>query len=357
MRKYNTSTLRIALHIGGWILLFLLPPLVTQTEVKLPSTFGEIMNWVIVIVFFYINYLWLIPHYLSKRKFVIYFACISFMLATCYFTNEIYIRHVHKIEIAKHSDEERRNDEPRKRFPRYRAYFSSLFCFAVLALGTSIRVTESWYENEKQKKEMENQKLGAELSLLKSQINPHFFFNTLNSIYSLAIIKSDKTPEAVLKLSEIMRYIIYDTERKVVPLSKEVEYIANYIELQRLRLPEEIKVIFKTSLGKEDSVIEPLLLLPFVENAFKHGVDIEKSRKISVVITQTGKELQLHVENPLLEDDVNDKNGQSGIGMNNTLKRLRLLYQDNFTFTAGPVKNNYVVNLVLKLKENEVSDS
>jgi two-component system LytT family sensor kinase len=264
---------------------------------------------------------------------------------------------MHKIEMAKHSNDEHRKDEPRKKFPQYRAYFSSLFCFAVLALGTSIKVTESWYENEKQKKEMENQKLGAELSLLKSQINPHFFFNTLNSIYSLAIVKSDKTPEAVLKLSEIMRYIIYDTERKVVPLSKEVEYIANYIELQRLRLPEEIKVIFKTSLGKEESVIEPLLLLPFVENAFKHGIDIEKNRKISIVIIQTGNELQLHVENPLLEDDVNAKNGQSGIGINNTLKRLRLLYQDNFTFTAGPVKNNYVVNLVLKLKENEVSDS
>ena len=101
-------------------------------------------------------------------------------------------------------------------------------------MGTSIRVTEGWYSNEKQKKEMENQKLGAELSLLKSQINPHFFFNTLNSIYSLAIVKSDRTPEAVMKLSELMRYIIYDTERKLVPLSKEVEYIANYIELQRL---------------------------------------------------------------------------------------------------------------------------
>jgi sensor histidine kinase YesM len=344
-------------HIAGWILLFLLPPLVMETEVKLPATFGEIMNWVIVIVFFYINYLWLIPHYLSKGRFISYFLGIFLMLTTCYFANEIYIRHEHKVELAKHGEDRRENDERRRRRPRFRGYYSSLFCFAVLALGTSIRVTENWYVNEKQKKEMENQKLGAELSLLKSQINPHFFFNTLNSIYSLAIIKSERTPEAILKLSELMRYIIYDTERRVVPLLKEVEYIANYIELQRLRLPREIKVIFKTSLGKEETVIEPLLLLPFVENAFKHGVDIGKGGKISITITQTGNELQLHVENPLVDDDINAKNGQSGIGMNNTLKRLRLLYQDNFTITAGPVKNNYVVNLVLKLKENEVSDS
>jgi sensor histidine kinase YesM len=265
---------------------------------------------------------------------------------------------MHKKEAARHSDNgQQKEEQPPKKRIRFRGYNSVLFCFAVLALGTSIKVTENWYENEKQRKEMENQKLGAELSLLKSQINPHFFFNTLNSIYSLAIIKSDKTPEAVVKLSEIMRYIIYDTERKLVPLSKEVEYIANYIELQRLRLPEEIKVIFKTKLGKEESVIEPLLLLPFVENAFKHGVDIEKGGVISVSITQTGNELQLHVENPLIDADINNKSGQSGIGMNNTLKRLELLYHDNFSITNGPVKKNYIVDLILKLKENEVFDS
>ena len=154
-----------------------------------------------------------------------------------------------------------------------------------------------------------------------------------------------------------MRYIIYDTERKLVPLSKEIEYIANYIELQRLRLPEDIKVKFKTDIGEGESVIEPLLLLPFVENAFKHGIDIEKGGKISIVISLTGNELKLHVENPLVDKDVNVYNGSSGVGMSNTLKRLKLLYNDNFTFSSGPVKSNYVVDLVLKLKENEVSDS
>jgi two-component system LytT family sensor kinase len=355
--KIKKVLLRVGIHLAGWVLLYLLPPLVLQTDVKLPANFGDYMYWFIIVVCFYVNYFWLIPNYLSKGRFVLYFLGIFIMLSTNYFANEIYIRHIIKVEESKHVDVDSKDDKPRKKHPRYRGYNSALFCFAVLALGTSIKVTESWYENEKQKKEMENQKLGAELSLLKSQINPHFFFNTLNSIYSLAIIKSDKTPEAVVKLSEIMRYIIYDTERKLVPLSKEVEYIANYIELQRLRLPEETNVIFKTSLGKEESVIEPLLLLPFVENAFKHGVDAEKGGKISVTIAQTGNELQLHVENPLIEDHVTYNNRQSGIGMNNTLKRLKLLYQDNFTLTAGPVKKNYVVDLVLKLKENEMPDS
>jgi two-component system LytT family sensor kinase len=347
----------LVIHITGWILLYLMPPLVLQTEVKLPANFGDYMHWFIVIVCFYINYFWLIPRYLTKRRFLPYFLGIFIMLFTTFFANEIHIRHIIKVEQAKRAEDGNIAERSRKKHPHYRGYNSVLFCFAVLALGTSIKVTMNWYENEKQRKEMENQKLGAELSLLKSQINPHFFFNTLNSIYSLAIIKSDKTPEALVKLSEIMRYIIYDTERKLVPLSKEVEYIANYIELQRLRLPKEIKVIFKTRLGVEESVIEPLLLLPFIENAFKHGVDIEKGGNISVDITQTGSELRLHVENPLIDMDINNKNGKSGIGMNNTLKRLKLIYQDNFTISAGPIKNNYVVELILKLKENEVPDS
>lgn len=349
---------RIFIHLAGWILLYLLPPLVLQTEVRLPSNFGDYMYWTIVIVFFYVNYLWLIPRYLSRRKFFPYFLFIFLMLVFAYSANEMYIRHVHRVEAAMRGETvNSTSEQPKRKFPRYRGYNAVLFSFALLALGTSIKVYQDWYENEKQKKEMENQKLGAELSLLKSQINPHFFFNTLNSIYSLAIIKSSRTSEAVLKLSEIMRYIIYDTERKLVPLSKEVEYIANFIELQRLRLPDEIKVRFKTDLGEGESVIEPLLLLPFVENAFKHGVDVEKGGTIDISVIRKRNELRLHVENPLVEDNINPIEGQSGFGMKNTLKRLKLLYQDNFTFSAGPVKTSYVVELVLKLKENEVSDS
>jgi hypothetical protein len=352
----SNRILRIFYHIGGWILLYLLPPLALQSELKLPHNFGDFMYWFIVIICFYINYLWLVPRFLIKGKFPQYFAFIFLMLVFTYSANEIYIRQAHRIEDAKNGVTRQKEEQPRRKWPRFRGYNSALFCFAVLALGTSIKATESWYENEKQRKEMENQKLGAELSLLKSQINPHFFFNTLNSIYSLAIIKSDRTPEAVIKLSEIMRYIIYDTERKEVPLSKEVEYIANYIELQRLRLSKQIQIEFTTELSKEESIIEPLLLLPFVENAFKHGIDPETGGKIIVSIVQEGNILRLHVENPIVENNTS-KNGSSGLGMSNTLKRLKLLYHDNYTLTAGPVDRSYILDLILKLKENEMPDS
>jgi two-component system LytT family sensor kinase len=347
----------VIFHIAGWVLLYLLPPLITQSEIKLPENFGDVMNWILVIAFFYVNYLWLVPNYLSKSRFLIYFITIFLMLSSCYFASVTYASHRYRMEALEHRPNDPQQGMQHHRPPRFRGYFSALFCFTILALSTSIRVTEGWYSNEKQKKEMENQKLGAELSLLKSQINPHFFFNTLNSIYSLAIVKSGRTPEAVLKLSELMRYIIYDTERKLVPLSKEVEYIANYIELQRLRLPDEVKVHLKTDLGDADAFIEPLLLLPFVENAFKHGVDVEKGGSILIDIKLTGNNLKLHVVNPLVDEGNNIIDKHRGIGVNNTLKRLKLLYEDNFTFTAGPVKKNYVVDLVVKIKENEMSDS
>lgn len=350
--------LRLAIiHIIAWTLLYLLPPLVTQTRVKLPADFGEVMNWLFAIIFFYSNYIWLVPNFLSKKKFILYFLGVSLMIIVCYFAIEQFYQHQFRVQLSNYYADNNHFEPPPRNPSRYKGYNSSLLCFAMIALGTSIRVTQNWYENERQKKEMENQKLTAELSLLKSQINPHFFFNTLNSIYSLSIVKSKKTSEAVVKLSELMRYIIYDTERKVIPLSKELEYIGNYIELQRLRLPERIIVEYKTDLDEGESIIEPLLLLPFVENAFKHGIDVERGGKIIIQISRAGKELKLHVENPLFDNNGNLNNGHSGIGVNNTLKRLKLLYQDNFFFTAEAVKGKYIVTLTLKLKDDEVSDS
>jgi len=349
--------LHIIMHIVGWVLLFLLPPLIIQIPVEFPDSFGDYMNWSFALGFFYLNYYLLVPRYLSKRRFFLYFSIILVMLTVCYFSNVIYLKH----EYARHIQSEVKKEnkpETRRKPPRFRSYNATLFCFALLALGTSIKVTQNWYTNEKEKKEMENQQLGAELSLLKSQINPHFFFNTLNSIYALAITKSDRTPEAVVKLSGIMRYIIYDTERKQVPLSKEVEYIVNYIELQQLRLPAEITVDLTTDLGTGDAVIEPLLLLPFVENAFKHGIDPDAGGIIRISITQKDTELVVWVENPLVELKENEKiEGGSGIGMQNTLKRLSLLYPGNHTFEAGPQKDTYRVYLRLKLKDNEMPDS
>ena len=243
--KYR-KILIVFFHIAGWILLYLLPPLITQSEIKLPENFGDVINWILVIVFFYINYVWLVPNYLSKSRFLIFFMTIFLMLSSCYFASVTYTTHRYKLEALERSPNNEQQGKSHHRPPRFRGYISALFCLRYASFKNQHKGYRDWYRNEKQKKEMENQKLGAELSLLKSQINPHFFFNTLNSIYSLAIVKSDRTSEAVLKLSELMRYIIYDTERKVgAPFKRSWNILPITLNSSVYGCPLRIKVEFE----------------------------------------------------------------------------------------------------------------
>ena len=242
-----------------------------------------------------------------------------------------------------------------KRIENNRIYLqainSMLFVFVVLAVGTSIRITDEWYRDEKKHKEMETQKLSAELSLLKSQINPHFFFNTLNSIYSLASRKSSKTPEAIIKLSNLMRYIIYDSDKELVPLQNELDYIRNYVELQRLRFQENVSVLFDVKGEISNKQIEPLLLLPFIENAFKHGIDYTKSCTISIIIRVENNKLFFTAENPIVPNQNMSKDDPSGLGLSNSRKRLLLLYNEKHKLNIHKDPNVFRVELTLDFKK------
>jgi len=229
--------------------------------------------------------------------------------------------------------------------------------FLSIAVSTSIKITGKWYSNEKERKEMENQKLSAELSLLKSQINPHFFFNTLNSIYSLAIQKSSKTPEAIVKLSELMRYIIYEADKNLVPLKKELEYIRNFVELQKLRIMSNVKITYNIEGIYSDIMIEPLLFLPFIENAFKHGLDYTKDCEIKIKFAITQNRLVFTVENPLVQQSKMQSSESSGKGLANTKKRLQLLYADNHELKVNQIDDLFIVELSLKLRDNELLNS
>jgi two-component system LytT family sensor kinase len=204
---------------------------------------------------------------------------------------------------------------------------------------------------------METQKLSAELSLLKQQINPHFFFNTLNSIYSLASRKSEKTPEAIIKLSELMRYIIYESDKEFVPLRKELDYINNYVQLQRLRIKDEVEVIFITEGEFNEIMIEPMLLLPFIENAFKHGIDYSQSCEILISISVSVSKLKMIVENPLIKKQQISVEESSGKGLVNSRKRLELLYPGAHELVISDGNDRFRVELTLNLQSNELHHS
>ena len=248
-------------------------------------------------------------------------------------------------------------EEFQQRIIMRRSLDAMVLCFLSIAVSTSIKATEQWYSNEKERKEVENQKLSAELSFLKSQINPHFFFNTLNSIYSLAIQKSPKTPEAIVKLSELMRYIIYESDKPLVSLKKELEYINNYVELQQLRLMASVKVTYVIEgVAYGDIMIEPLLFLPFIENAFKHGVDSTRKCEIKIKFAIASDRLDFTVENPLVKQGRNQVRDldSSGIGLTNSKKRLLLLYQDRHELNVTQSDDHFKVELAIKIRDHEL---
>lgn len=197
-------------------------------------------------------------------------------------------------------------------------------------------------------REVESEKQKAELSYLKAQINPHFLFNSLNSIYSLSIEKSDNTPEAIVKLSGMMRYMLEESDKKMVPLDHEIEYITNYIDLQKLRLGNSVKLEHAVSGETVGYLIVPLMLIPFVENCFKHGVNAEEDPEIRIRIDVRKNVLYFSAWNTKVH--IGNKNSKRrGLGVENTRKRLRLAYPGKHELLIEDTKDHYSVSLSISL--------
>jgi LytS/YehU family sensor histidine kinase len=194
---------------------------------------------------------------------------------------------------------------------------------------------------------IENEKLQAELSNLKAQIHPHFLFNTLNSIYALAIRKDDKTPETIIKLSEFMRYLLKDANQNQVSLEKEITYIENYLDLQKSRLRNSVAIEFWRSGNFTGKQIAPLLLFNYIENAFKHGVNPEENAKISIKISLIDQFLSLEVKNNIVRQQNNESS--LNIGMPNTQERLDLLYPKKYSLDIQKTEEIYTVLLQIQL--------
>jgi LytS/YehU family sensor histidine kinase len=199
---------------------------------------------------------------------------------------------------------------------------------------------------EQTKKEIETEKLNTELSFLKSQINPHFLFNTLNNIYSLAVAKSDATAGAVLKLSSIMRYVITDTKHHLVPLEKELQFIQHYIDLQKVRLTDKVTLNFSISGEVENKQIAPLIFIPFVENAFKYGISAKENSTISIEVKVVDSEVILSVHNAIVTQQ-KELIENTGIGIKNSKRRLELLYPDKHELQVKNENGHFSVNLTI----------
>jgi two-component system LytT family sensor kinase len=286
---------------------------------------------------FYLNYLYFIPKFLDKKKYryytltllaaIIVFALGKYALATSF-----------KAYILLH-------DGRMVSFWEY--FFSSVLTNVFfLFLSTALKFGVDWFLNARIQKDLENQRLAAELAFLKSQINPHFLFNSLNSIYSLAYQKSDTAPEAILKLSEIMRYMLYESNDGKVDLAKELQYLQNYIDLQKIRFGNKAFVDFKITGEVSNQKIVPLLLIAFIENAFKHGVANDPSVPIRLMINLSGSNLHFYIEN---KKHMNNRDIEGGVGLANVERRLELLYPGNYKLDIQDKPDTYTAELSLVL--------
>ena len=224
----------------------------------------------------------------------------------------------------------------------------ALSCLFVIAMAGIGKFTFDWFKNLRIKRELETQNLTSELAFLKSQINPHFLFNTLNNIHTLAYKKADGTPEAIMKLSELMRYMIYESNVDVVPLTQEIEYLKSFIDLQELRFKTKRIVDFEISGKIEEAQIAPLILLPFVENAFKHGYQIDSQGAIKVRLL-IGEQIEYSVANAFSASHSNEQRDEvGGIGLENIQRRLELIYPKQFELSIDQSEDHFTVKLIIQ---------
>lgn len=220
-------------------------------------------------------------------------------------------------------------------------FFSTIWYIGIMV---ALKLSIDWYEQKRLLEKTAIEKLQAEVNYLRSQVNPHFLFNVLNNLYSLTLKKSDAAPDVVLKLSEMMEYMLYESDDKFVPLEKEIQYLHNYIELEKIRYGEHADIQFKTEGDANGLMIAPLLLLPMIENAFKHGVSRSANKAwLHCHIAVGNDDINVTVENSKQADDHRKTKG--GIGLANLTRRLELLYPGNHTLDIHDYPDRFSISL------------
>ena len=328
------------------MVLILVPPFsfVNNINIGFDSSVRLFSIMLVIIPGYIINVIFLIPRFLKERKYWQYFLGLAFLLVMFTFVFSATNPFQRQIFLAELGPDEYMVEMPIARFPPFAPFF-----VLTLTVGTTFEMLLDWEQRGKVIEKAEKEKLSAELSFLKSQINPHFFFNTLNSIYALAATDSYNTQRAILLLSNMMRYVLYESNVERVSLAKEVQFINDFIDLQKLRYSKinGKEIEFKHSGSITEFDIEPLLLVPFVENAFKHSHSYSKKSEIKVAVETAGsKELVFKVSNSIGEFPEKMER-DSGIGLENVRRRLDLLYPNQHELMID--RSNGTFNVTLKL--------
>lgn len=332
---------RVLWHILFWVSVYLM--YVITFGGYMGNYYEEIINNLVLmparIVFTYILIYWILPLAIQQKKFLLFtFLAIIHLII---FAIAIWLT----LRLS-------------NLFPEMHDYSKLAIIYPVKVLNTlmwnsvipifavTVVIFKKWYIDEVQKKKLTKEKLEAELGFLKSQIHPHFLFNTLNNLYALTLIKSEQTPDVVLKLSGLLDYMIYKSNDKFVPLDKELEILGNYIDLEKLRYNNRLDFDYQIQGEAGSHKIAPLIMLPFIENSFKHGASNDRTKpKIRIEIKINNHCLTLNVVNSVRGEKKKDESLCEGIGLKNVQRRLDLIYPEMYKLEIDKSEKEFNVKL------------
>lgn len=327
-------------HIIFWLVFYFFLIVLAQNTLALSQ--NMLINFLKVFFYgaiVYINLLYLFPKFLASSKFLLYMLLLS---ATVIVLTLIEIAAI-KVMTS--------NTEPLQSYVINLGHSIFITSFFMACSSSIYKIISDWFLHQREKLDLQRQSLKSELKYLKAQINPHFLFNTLNSLYALTLKKSDLAPEIVLRLSEMMRYMLYECNEKSVPLEKEINYLQNYLELEKIRHANKFQIEFVLDGEIRNQRIAPLLFIPFIENSFKHGLNNQANNgHVKINIRVNPEMIHLDIENsksPTMPAQHHRKSG--GIGLVNVHKRLDLIYPNEHDLKITDTPNSYKIDLQINL--------
>lgn len=361
MKLNKYKVIEIMLLVLVWILLIASPVFFNENESFEWGDFrGPLLTIIPLFFIFLINRFILVPKLFIKKKILHYLISVLGLVAIFSFTLNLYSQN-----IGNRRPQNRINSEMERPPPPDSAHrlppnakhpgggpippFANLLILSFLLVGfdtglmTSFRLAKS----EQKQTKLEKENIESQLAFLRNQVSPHFFMNTLNNIHSLIDFDADEAKESIIRLSKLMRHLLYESEVDKIPIKKEMDFIKNYVDLMKLRFSDKVKITLNLPSQYPDKSIPPLLFTSYLENAFQHGISYQNPSFIEIIVTTTSGNLSFTVRNSNYHANGEDKN--SGIGSENSRKRLDLLYSNRYSLSIKDTKDEYYLHLTLPL--------
>lgn len=364
MRIYRkTSDSEITIYIIIWLFILAQPVFVLLSRTG-SFSFYFLTDWlrnIPLFILFLINTIWLVPNLLFNKKITQYLSLVVLLCITSAIFGELlytgFRQFTYQIfpEFSNHdippAIPKFDHSTPLKGVFGIGFFTQIIIGLLIIGLNTAIKVTIKWFRDEQKQREKDKEYLRSELTFLQGQISPHFFMNTLNNIHALIDINGKDAQQLIVKLSKMMRYLLYESNNENTTLKKEIEFLLNYIELMKIRIDESVSIKLAIPEKYNDVRMPPLIFLPFIENAFKHGVSYKVNSFIKITLEQDINSITLTCTNSLAEKNVQALNS-SGIGLSNVKKRLDLIFGQAYELVIEETDSEFHVKLKIPVNEN-----